>query len=383
MRTVLLALRNLSRRRLRTALGMFTCLIAVFLMTILVSVPISINRITSTAESKLRVIVTAPNAYMLPIRYRDIIRKLPGVAAASAELQWDAIYRDPRQPIIGFGVDPEIVNVYREGHLSPEEINQLVRDRRSVMVGSLLMKNNGWKLGEPITLKTSDGKISLTFIPVAILDAKRDQNAFVFRRELLDEAAKQAYSIDISDRASFIAVRVNSIADVPKVIEEIDGRFHNSEYETSTITESDALASGLSALADLRTIIFSLCAVVVITMLLIAANAMAMNVRERISEVAVIRALGFGRGQVASILFGEAVLTALIGGGTGAMLALGLFGKGVTLGAVLGGQGYLQVSPDAALAGLLSIVAVGLLSAIFPVIQALAISPALAFRKVI
>ncbi len=80
---------------------------------------------------------------------------------------------------------------------------------------------------------------------------------------------------------------------IPKVIEEIDARFHNSEYETSTIAESDAITNSVSAIADLSTIIFSLCAVVVITVLLIAANSMAINVRERISEVAIIRALGF------------------------------------------------------------------------------------------
>jgi putative ABC transport system permease protein len=378
-----LVVRNLGRRRLRTVLSVFTCFIAGFLLTALISVPASINRITHEAGDNLRLIVSAPNAYMLPIWYRDVIRKMPGVMAATAQIEWGAIYRDPRQPIVAYGVDPDVVKVFPEGHLTQEEIEQLNRDRRAVEVGSVLMKNNHWRLGESVTLQNPDGKVSLTFVPVAILSAKRDQNAFVFRRELLDEAIKNAYALDLSDRATFIVVRVDSVADMPRVAEEIDHRFHNSEYETSTIPQSDALASGLSALADLSTIVFSLCAVVMVTLLLIAGNAMAMNVRERISEVAVIRALGFQRGQVAAILFGEATVMAILGGVAGAAAAFALWGNGVTLGSVLGGQGYMQVTPDAALAGALAIVGVCIASAIVPVIQAVAISPALAFRKVV
>src|SRR5260370_36774099 len=110
-----------------------------------------------------------------------------------------------------------------------------------------------------------------------------------------------------------IAGRVAHVTEIPAVIEEIDSRFRNSEYETSTITESDSIANGVSAVADLSTIIFSLCAVVVITVLLVAANSMAINVRERISEVAVIRRLGLQPTHLATMLFGEAPMMGLIG----------------------------------------------------------------------
>src|SRR5260370_39242748 len=180
-----------------------------------------------------------------------------------------------------------------------------------------------------------------------------------------------------------IAGRVAHVTEIPAVIEEIDGRFRNSEYETSTSTESDSIANGVSAIADLSTIIFRLCAVVVITVLLFAANSMAINVVERISEVAVIRALGFEPTHVATMLFGEAAVMGLVGGATGAGLASALFGRGVTMGAVVGGLGYMQVTPDLALAALFSIVTVSLTSAIIPVLQAIKIPPALAFRKVV
>ncbi len=383
MKLVLLIFRNLSRRRLRTLLSVLTLFIAAFLLTVLIAVPFSLNRMLDDVSTGLRVIVTAPNAYMLPIWYRDAIQKMPGVVAATAERQWGGIYKDERQPLVAFGIDPEVQEVFPESYLTPEQVQQFLRERRSALVGNMLMAKNHWHIGDWVTLKNGDSKLALPFVIIANLPAKVTQNSFIFRREYFDQAVKQTYGVDITDAASFIAVRVAHVTEIPRVIEEIDGRFRNSEYETSTITESDSIANGVSAIADLSTIIFSLCAVVVITVLLVAANSMAINVRERISEVAVIRALGFEPTHVATMLFGEAAAMGLIGGASGAGLAWALFGRGVTMGAVVGGLGYMQVTPDLALVAIFAIVTVSLASAIVPVLQAVKISPALTFRKVV
>src|SRR6266446_6225114 len=201
MRLLALVLRYLSRRPFRTLLYFSTAMVASFLFTVLVSVPASMSSITRDAGNELRVIVTAPNAYMLPLWYCDAIRKMPGVIAASSSLQWGAVYRDPRDVIIGFGVDPDVVKVYPEGHVSPEAVRRLINERRAAMVGKVLMEKNQWHLGEPISLKNTDSRFTLSLIPVAVLEARRDQNALVFRRELLDEAIKKAYGFNTADRA--------------------------------------------------------------------------------------------------------------------------------------------------------------------------------------
>jgi putative ABC transport system permease protein len=383
MKLLPLIFRNLTRRFLRTSLSIFTLFIAAFLFTVLIAVPASINKVIDEASTGLRVIVSAPNAYMLPIWYRDAIKKMPDVVATTAERQWGGLYKDDRQPIVAFGIDSDIAEVYPETNLLPEQINEFLHQRDAAAVGEMLMRKYDWHIGDRVTLKNGDSKLALTFQIIASLRAHMTRNSFIFRREYFDEGVKKTYGVDITDAASFITVRVARITDVPKVIEEIDGRFRNSEYETSTITESDSIANGVSAIADLSTIIFSLCAVVVITVLLVAANSMAINVRERISEVAIIRAVGFEGTHVASMLFGEAVLMGLIGGALGAGLALALLGHGRTLGAVVGGIAYIQVTPDLALAAVFAIVTVSLAAAVVPVIQAVNISPALAFRKVI
>ena len=383
MKLLPLIFRNLRRRFLRTSLSIFTLFLAAFLFTVLIAVPASIDKVIDEASTGLRVIVSAPNAYMLPIWYRDAFKKMPDVVATTAERQWDGLYKDDRQAIVAFGIDPDIGEVYPETNLLPAQINEFLHQRDAAAVGEMLMRKYDWHIGDRVTLKNGDSKLTLSFRIIASLSAHMTRNSFIFRREYFDEGVKKTYGADITDEASFITVRVARIADVPKVIEEIDGRFRNSEYETSTITESDSIANGVSAIADLSTIIFSLCAVVVITVLLVAANSMAINVRERISEVAIIRAVGFEGTDVASMLFGEAALMGLIGGALGAGLALAILGHGRTLGAIVGGIAYIQVTPDLALAAVFAIVTVSLAAAIVPVIQAVNISPALAFRKVI
>src|SRR4029077_11100870 len=115
-----------------------------------------------------------------------------------------------------------------------------------------------------------------------------------------------------------------------------------------TMTESDSVANVVSAIGNIRTIIYSLCMVVLLTVLLIAANSMAMMVRDRISEVAVMRALGFTGTHIAILLFSEAALIGLTGAIAGAALALWMFGHGIRLGEITGMIGYVEVRPATA-----------------------------------
>ena len=167
------------------------------------------------------------------------------------------------------------------------------------------------------------------------------------------------------------------------VANEIDENFHNSDAETETMTESDSVANVVSAIGNIRTIIYSLCMVVLLTVLLIAANSMAMMVRDRISEVAVMRALGFTRTHIAILLFTEAALIGLAGSIVGAGLALAMFAHGIRLGEITGMLGYLEVRPETAAAAVVTAVLVSIASALGPVIRAMRVVPAMAFREVV
>jgi putative ABC transport system permease protein len=329
----LVALRNMRRQLRRTILTALTFAVAVFLYTVLVAVPVSMDRIAADAAKGLRLIVIAHNSYRLPAKYCNDIKKMPHVLACAPEIQFTAIYRDPRAYIMALGVTDDIFSVTgsNEFQVPPETRKKIFADRRGASVGSVLMHENGWKIGQQITLRDPfNEKMTLTLIPMLELPTLLTSRALFFNRKLFDEGVKNAYGVDVQDRATFLAVKVDRAENMDQVIGEIDENFHNSEAETETTNESDALASVVTNIGDVKTIMYSLCIVVLVTVLLIAANSMAMMVRDRITEVAVMRALGFRRIHVVALLLAEAALIGLSGAIIGAGAALWSFHGGAS-----------------------------------------------------
>jgi putative ABC transport system permease protein len=213
------------------------------------------------------------------------------------------------------------------------------------------------------------------------LPSKRYSNVFAFRRDYLEEV-RTANGYPGADLATDLVVRVDRPDHLDALAHLIDETFRNSDYETRTLTESDALAAGLSALGDLRGIVLALCVLVILTMLLIAANSSAMMVRERVNEVAIMRAIGFGRPAIAAMLFGECAAIGLFGGFLGAGVALWIFGSGVVIES-LGGAGALWVHPAGAATALTVAVTTTLLSGIVPVWGLLRIAPATGISQIV
>jgi hypothetical protein len=111
------ALRNMRRQLRRTILTALTFAVAVFLYTVLVAVPVSMDRIASDAAKGLRLIVIAHNSYRLPAKYCNDIKRMPHVIACAPEIQFDAIYRDPRDSVMALGVTEDIFTVFRSQRL--------------------------------------------------------------------------------------------------------------------------------------------------------------------------------------------------------------------------------------------------------------------------
>ena len=381
----LIALRNMRRQFWRTALISLMFAVAVFLSTILVAVPISMDRIAADAAKGLRLITIAHNSYGLPAKYCNQIKKMPHVVACAPEIEFNAIYRDPRDHIMALGVTEDIFTVSgtNEYQVPPDIRKKLEADRRGASVGRVLMREYGWKLGQPITLRDADSKVTLTLIPMLELPTLLTARSLFFNRQLFDDAIKDSYGSSSQDLASFLAVKVDRRENMDQAIAEIDETFHNSPAETETTDESDSLNSVITDVGDVRAIAFSLCSVILVTIFLIAANAMAMMVRDRITEVAVLRAVGFGRGHAVAMLLIEALLIGALGGLAGACVALLLFHRGISLGALTGDLGYMAVAPDIAIGAVFLAMCVSVLSAIVPVMRAVRIPPAIAIRKIV
>jgi len=382
-----LVIRNARRNLRRTILTGLTVALSTLIFAVLVAVPASMDQIIKEASTSLRVLVNNRTGpwYGLPARYCDEILRAPGVKACLSFSGWFGAYRDPQDVILAFAVSPVnsvVADVVPDYGITRAALTAFGQQRRAAWAGTLLMKHNGWKIGQQIMLRGTDaGHLTLSFILVGEIPSKHYPNTFIFRRDYLEEVVK-ANGQPVGD-PWFLMARVGSAAQIPGVIKAIDDHFHNSDFETRTVTESDSIASGLSELGDVRGIVYSLSLVVLLTVLLISANSMAMTVRERMGEVAVIRTLGFSRLQVAFLLFGECALIGLAGGLLGAGIALWLFGPGMTLGAVLGGVGYLWVSLGVALEALGVAVTLCVLSGLLPILAAVRTAPAIAIREVV
>ncbi len=386
LKLLIIVLRNLRRQPRRTILTALSFAIAVFIYTVLVAVPASMDQIAADAAKGLRLVVTAHNAYLLPARYCNPIRKMLHVVGCSAQIAFTAIYQDPRDVFVTFGATPDIVSVTGGGYEVPaEQTKEVLANRRGATIGAVLMREHHWQLGKELTIRNpSDAKMALTVIPMVELpDTVFTSRMFFFNRKLLDDAVKNLYGEDIQDRATYIAVKVDRADNLGLVMNEIDENFHNSDAETETVTEVDSLANVVSGIGDVRAIIYSLSIVVLLTVLMIAANSMAMMVRDRVGEVAVMRALGFTGAHIAALLMGEAALIGLSGAVIGALAALRLFGGGISLGAVTGPLGYMAVRPPTAIAAVAAAFAVTLLSAALPIAGAIRIAPAMGFRKIV
>jgi len=377
--------RNMRRNLRRTILTALTIAVASFIFTILISIPASMDRLVSDAAAGLRLVVNNKTAPWedLPARYCADIRQMPGAAACVAMTGWFANYRNVSDPIQVFAVGPENPDVFPEYDPTGELRAAASKDRRAAFAGGVLMKKEGWKTGQFITLHGTDaGQLNLSFTIRGIIKSKHYPNAFVIRRDYLMEAEKSAGYPDV-DGAWSLVVRADSAVHLGALAKQIDTHFHNSDYQTRTVTESDALASNLSAVGSIRAIIVALGVIVIVTVLLIAANSAAMTVRERTGEVAVMRALGFNREFVAGLLFGECAALGFIGGLIGSVWAWRLCSGGLTLGAALNGNGALWVTGPQALAALATAVAVSVVSGLIPILGVVRVPPAPGLRKIV
>ena len=376
--------RNLRRNLRRTVLTALTVALATFIFLVLASVPASMDRIVKDASSTLRLIVVNRSLpfYGIPGRYCDQVREMPGCAACVAITGWPATYRDVSDQILAVAEGQQIADVFPDYDLSGEARRAWDHQRRGAFAGRVLMARYGWHTGDQVTLRGVDrDHLALSFVILGEMHSARYPNVFAFRRDYLEQARKAIGHPD-PDLAWNLVVRVHGVENVDALIKEIDDNFRNSDYETRTLTESDALAGGLSALGDIRGIVLALCAIVILTVLIIAANSTAMMVRERINEVAVMRSLGFSRGAIAAMLFGECGAIGLAGGMLAAGAALWIFGGGATL-TMIGGVGALWVTPAGAAKALGLAIAICILSGVAPIWTAVRLSPVDALRKVV
>jgi putative ABC transport system permease protein len=374
MRILKLITKNTGRHMLRTSLTVLGMAIAVMAFIVIRT---AINAWYSQAEAsspnRLVTINSVSLIFPIPLAYGQKIAQVPGVSAVSYAQWFGGIYVDPKNFFPQFAVDPTTYfPMYPEFQVPKDQMDAFTRDRNACLVGRKLADRFGWKLGDAIRLTGTIYPGDWDFVLRAIYTGAKentDESAFYFNFTNLDERMRAEAPIRAGQVGSFI-VQIDDPTQAAATSDRIDAMFKNSPAETKSQTEE---AFSLSFVAMTGSIVagMKIISVMVIgIILLVLANTMAMTARERISEYAVLKTLGFRSYHIVGLIFGESILIAILGGVTGSLLALEailpLMKKGLSA--------YFSVIPVESetfiLAGLAAIV-VGLLAAIFPTLKAL------------
>ena len=338
MQSLHLVFRYVIRQPRRAILTMLTFAVATFIFTVLAAIPGSIDMILKRTAETLRVYSYNADGRYLGVPARDCreIEKIPGVVACTPMVVLRASYQNASETVQAFALDvDQVALMYPDYNLSPEVLEKFSNDRTAAVAGRLLMRKHGWKVGDVVTLRGDSNRLDIKFTMVGEIPADNYPNFFMFRRDYLVEAEKKIGIPEEKHLAGFLVTRVDSANRVSSVIHQINQTFHNSDFETASMTESEAVSGLMSTVGDIRDIVSAVSAVIALTIFLIAANSMSMMVRERLRDVAVLRALGFNQPYIARLLLGECALIGTAGGALGCALALWQFGSGTTLRSVL------------------------------------------------
>ena len=356
------AFRN-KRRSILTVLSIgFSLLLLTMMMTIWHAFYID----KGTAESAQR-LVTRHRVSLtesMPAFYREKIRAVPGVVAVAPVNWFGGIYKDakPENFFAQFGTDPEeIMKIFTDFTLPADQLQAWQRDRAGVIVDGELAKKFGWKLGDRIVLKGTIYPVDLELTIRGIYTGPLPSNSVYFNQKYVEEAVAFA-----KGTAGTFDILADSPDDVSKVASTVDTMFRNSPEPTKTESEKAFQLSFINSLGNVKAFILSICFAVVFATLLVSATTMAMSIRERTREVAVLKTLGFTRQSILRLYIGEGVLVALTGGALGCVLAVLLVsglahapGMGIFFAGMKVTAGTLSLAVF--VAGM-----VGLLSAIFP-----------------
>jgi len=316
--------KNALRNKRRSVLTLLSIGFSLLLLTVMMTVWRAFYNDQGSAESAERLIVRhkVSLAQFLPISYRDRIRSIPGVKNVVNETWFGGQYKDdkPENFFAQFGTDPnEIFEVQRDFHIPADQLEAWKKDRAGCVVDADLAKKHGWQVGDRLNIKGTIFPLNLELTIRGVFTAPADTQTLYFNNVYLDEGYPH-----VKGFVGFFGVLADSPQAVAEVAKTVDAGFRNSDWPTKSESEKAFNLDWIAMLGNVKAFILSICAAVVFATLLVSANTMAMSIRERTREVALLKTLGFTRGAVLGLFMSESIGLAALGGLLGALAASGL-----------------------------------------------------------
>jgi putative ABC transport system permease protein len=377
-----LILANLFRKKIRLTLTLGSFAVALFLFAFLAVVKDAFNRGADVAGADRLITINRTSIInLIPLSYRDKILRIPGVKSVTHNNWFGGVYQDERNFFPQFVIDPESQRqVFPELIVPEDQWANFLKDRQGAVVGAKTAERFHWKIGDRIPIKTTlYGGGSWEFNIDGIYHGKKpenDETQFWFQWDYFQERVPSA----VKGQIGWYVLRLDSPDDAVRVAKAIDDEFANSPNETKTQTESAFAANWVKQFGNIKFLILSIGAVVFFTLLLVTGNTMAISVRERTGELAVLKAIGFGDKTVLFFVLAEAVAISLFGGLLGLGLAmLAIPGLARALNGLLPS---LVLSNSTLATGLGVALLVGLISGLLPGIMAMRMRVINALRRV-
>jgi putative ABC transport system permease protein len=355
--------KNAFRNKRRSILTVLSIGGSLLLLTFLITIWRGFYDNTPTELSAQRLIVRnkVSLVFPLPSSYRQKIQSTPHVKEVVNQQWFGGQYKDDKQEnqFAQFGTDPQgLLKVYPEYKMPADQVAAWQHDRAGAIVDVGLAKKFGWKVGDRLNITGKIFPVNLELTIRGIFTPDTPTQSIYFNKDYIDEGFPRMKGTE-----GFYSVLADSADTVPTVAGAIDDQFRNSDRATKTESEHAFQLGFIGMIGNVKAFIMSICLAVVFTILLVSANTMAMSIRERTREVAVLKTLGFTRNTILGLFIGEAVSLSVIGGLLGSLACFGM----VFLMASQGGYfSAMKVTPGTIIAALLVAAVVGFASSFVP-----------------
>jgi putative ABC transport system permease protein len=362
--------RNTFRNKRRSLLTMISISFSLLLLTLMICIwrAFYVDQVAPQASRRLIIRDRVSLAFLLPMYYRDKIRGVPGITAVVPMTYFGGRYIDdrPEHHFSQMATDPdEYLKVASDKITPPDQVKAWQQDRAGALVDETLVRKYGWKIGDRIHIQGTIFPVDLDLTIRAIYHRDPPQNAIYFNTKYVEEGVPW-----FKGQADWFAALVDSPDHVALAARQIDSMFRNAPLPTSTESEKAFLLGFVASLGNVKAFILGICGAVAFAIMLVSANTMAMSVRNRTREVAVMKTLGFTRQSVLSIFVSESVALSLAGGVLGILVAIpviaGLTHRFIGLGIPMD----MKVTAPAAALSLAAALTLGIVSGCLPAYRA-------------
>jgi putative ABC transport system permease protein len=378
-----LVLTNFKRHKLRTLLTTLSIVVAFVLFAYLSAIKKGFEMgVSMTGADRLIVRNRISLIQPLPQAYQTKINSTDGIALSSQASWFGGIYRDEKFPFPQIAVDPTtFLAIYPEFVLTADQKAAWMRTRTGVIVGRKLMQRHpDWKVGDRIPIQPTFAQAknggAWMFDISGVYEGSNpevDTTGFFFRHDYLEENRRFG-----SGMTGWYYIKIKDPQNAESIARKIDEQFANSPAETKTETEKAFVKGFAEQMGNIGAIVVAILTAVFFTILLVAGNTMAQSVRERTSELGMLKAIGFTDTQVLSLVLIESMLIAIVGGVIGILLGWASVHRGDPTGGALP---VFFFPPQAMIKAAVLVIVLGVVTGLLPALQAMRLNAVEALRR--